>query len=153
MSRIAEAQRYNYVLMESSWKTAKRPNSNAPQIVSQRILAYMEAYGITAKTLGQYVHDYATHYGISFSAGMVSTYLSRACSPKVDRLTVMALAMGVPTEWLAGYGNNKVPTSSCRQAFAILHAAGKDEKVKALLKSEEKPVAKSRRSARLGGKK
>ena len=63
----------------------------------------------------RYINAFAARWDYSFAYQTIWEYFNRVCSPKIDRVNLMAQAMNVTPQWLMGYGERK------RQVEAVPH--------------------------------
>ena len=82
-----------------------------PRVVtlSENIRAYLKLNKMTQRELVERVQAISKPLGISFGGdhgeALLSHYIHGRCSPKVEHLYVLSLAMGISMSDLAGYGN------------------------------------------------
>lgn len=82
--------------------------NNRRDTLANRMQYYLEQTGMTANQLGSLIALYAARYKMKFTPRLIYYYTKGLYCPKVDNLTLMAAAMGVSTQWLAGYGPRKL---------------------------------------------
>lgn len=74
-----------------------------------RLRYWMEERNIKNKAaFTRYLNSYGYRYNERFSDTFLYSVLRGKYVPKIDKLTVMAAAMGVSVAWLSGYGDRAV---------------------------------------------
>ena len=81
-------------------------HSPRQQTLGQRMMSWIRYMGINQAAYTEYLNKFAEPWGMRFASSHISQYKMGICSPKVDRLSIMAYAMGVSVPWLCGYGPN-----------------------------------------------
>lgn len=82
-------------------------------LLSDRIQFWLNKHQVGGKPMPvtmftKYVNAFARRTGITFTSSCLRSYLHDKCSPKSDRIHMLAMAMGVSVAWLEGYGPKTV---------------------------------------------
>lgn len=81
-------------------------------ILADRLRLWLDTHGRNGQPLSvlafaQYLNSFSRRTNITFAVPTLYQYLNAKCSPKIDRCYALAMAMGVPVQWLMGYGPRK----------------------------------------------
>ena len=81
-------------------------------LLADRLQLWLNIHGRDGKPLSmiafaQYLNSFSRRTNITFALPTLYQYLNAKCSPKIDRCYALAMAMGVPVQWLMGYGPRK----------------------------------------------
>ena len=90
---------YPYVFNEICFS-----NEGGQECVSTRLGYYLSSKHISVKTFTSYLNTWGVRYKFKTAPMTIYSYLAGKYSPKIDRLVLIAKAMGVTPAWLAGYG-------------------------------------------------
>ena len=108
---VKNPQAYNFVRM------SKPHIGRQKETLAARLIKYMEKYSLTTETFCDICNEYAAKYDIPATKTQrgyrtrlfprsVDGYLNYNICPKIDKLTIMAEAMGVGIDYFAGYGSD-----------------------------------------------
>lgn len=92
--------------------TMVRNTFDVPQMsIGDRINSFCEKYNMSHAEFARLANEYAKKYNVKVTDRDIHNYTAHRCCPKIDKLTAISKAMGVPVAYFVGYGNNECKSS------------------------------------------
>lgn len=114
---------YNAYQMEAMKLIAK------PSTIGKRIKSFCSKYDLTQEQFAFLANAFGKQYGTKVTQPDISNYVNGKYSPKIDKLTAIAMATQCEAAWFAGYGKSE--PNSKNPALVIRSWKKKARKVKA----------------------
>ena len=94
----------------STWCKIQHNHAKKISDHGTRIQYYCAFTGCSLYQLDQACVAYGDGHNVRWTKGSIYMYAHNKCTPKMDRLTVLANTMGVDQDWLLGYGSSRLHT-------------------------------------------
>ena len=102
-------QTFNFIRM------SKPHIGQQKETLAARLIKYMDKYSLTPESFAEICNEYACKYDVKATATTraqrtritrhdLDNYVNYNVCPKIDKMTVIAEAMGVSIDYFAGYG-------------------------------------------------
>lgn len=97
---------YDWINMDNGTGLNKR------RVTGERIRMFRKKYNLSRRAFAELCNAFAVKYGTRVTQNDIAGYENYKCQPKIDKLTAISVATGMPRTWYCGFGSDNQSSSS-----------------------------------------